>query len=123
MNKAQYRLIIRLLLENTAWTILLTGASGEENFVHELAKDFPHERGKEMVGRFSLIEFFPVIRNSSMLITSSTCPLHIANAVRVPLLGFFCPVKPHTPKRWGPYDPQKWVVTPKLDRPEICEFK
>jgi len=59
LNKAQYRLIIRLLLENTAWTILLTGASGEENFVHELAKDFPHERVKEMVGRFSLAEFFP----------------------------------------------------------------
>jgi len=123
LNKAQYRLIIRLLLEKTVWTILLTGASGEENFVHELAKDFPHERVKEMVGRFSLAEFFPVIRNSSLLITSSTGPLHIANAVRVPLLGFFCPVKPHTPKRWGPYDPQKWVVTPKLDRPEICEFK
>ena len=76
-----------------------------------------------MVGRFSLAEFFPVIRNSSLRITSSTCPLHIANAVRVPLLGFFCPVKPSTPKRWGPYDPQKWVVTPKLDRTEICEFK
>jgi len=59
LNKAQYRLIIRLLLEKTAWTILSTGASGEGNFVHELARDFPNERVKEMVGRFSLAEFFP----------------------------------------------------------------
>jgi ADP-heptose:LPS heptosyltransferase len=117
LNKAQYRLIIRLLLEKTVWTILSTGASGEEKLVHELAEDFPHERVKEMVGRFSLAEFFPVIRNSSLLITSSTGPLHLANAVGIPLLGFFCSAKPHTPKRWGPYDQQKWVVTPKLDRP------
>ncbi|MDP6295164.1 MAG: hypothetical protein QF618_04045 [SAR324 cluster bacterium] len=47
LNKAQYRLIIRLLLEKTAWTILSTGALGEGNFVHELAMDFPHERVKE----------------------------------------------------------------------------
>jgi heptosyltransferase-2 len=123
LNKEQYRLIIRLLLEKTAWTVLLTGTSAEENLVHEIAADFPQERVKEIVGRFSLAEFFSVIRNSSLLITSSTGPLHLANAAGTPLLGFFCPVKPHTPKRWGPYDQQKWVVTPKLDSPEICEFK
>jgi len=123
LNKAQYRLIIRLLLEKTEWTVLLTGASGEENLVHELAADFTPERVKEMVGRFPLAEFFSVIRNSSLLITSSTGPLHLANAAETPLLGFFCPVKPHTPKRWGPYDQQKWVVSPKLEIPEICDFK
>ena len=46
----------------------------------------------------------------------------LANAVKTPLLGFFCPAKPHTPTRWGPYDQQKWVVTPTLDSPEICKF-
>jgi len=106
LNKAQYRLIIRLLLEKTAWTILSTGASGEGNFVHELAKDFPNERVKEMEGRFSLAEFFPVIRNSSLLITSITCPLYISSS-ESSAAWFFCPVKPHTPKRCGPYDPQK----------------
>jgi ADP-heptose:LPS heptosyltransferase len=88
LNKAQYRLIIRLLLEKTAWIVLLTGALGAENFVHELAMDFPHERIKETVGRFSLAELFPVILNSSLLIPGSACPLHIAITVRVPLIGF-----------------------------------
>jgi heptosyltransferase-3 len=123
LNKTQYRLIIRLLLENTNWTILLTGTSSECEMVHELASGFPKGRVKEIAGRFSLAEFFSLIRNSSLLITSSTGPLHLANAAGTPLLGFFCPVKPHTPQRWGPYDQQKWVVTPKLDGPEICKLK
>ena len=123
LNKTQYRLIIGLLLEKTNWTVLLTGTSGEEQLIHELASGFTKERVKELACRFSLVEFFSVIRNSSLLITSSTGPLHLANASGTPLLGFFCPVKPHTPQRWGPYDQQKWVVTPKLESPEICKLK
>jgi ADP-heptose:LPS heptosyltransferase len=64
-----------------------------------------------------------VIRNSSLLVTSSTGPLHLANAAGTPLLGFFCPAKPHTPDRWGPYDQQQWVVTPKIDGPGTCQLK
>ena len=123
LNEEQYKLIIRLLLEKTDWTVLLTGVSGEENVVNALAADFPEERVKKTVGRFSLAELFTVIRNASLLITSSTGPLHLANAAGTPLLGFFCPAKPHTPTRWGPYDQQQWVVTPNLDWPEICELK
>jgi hypothetical protein len=47
----------------------------------------------------------------------------MANAVGTPLLGFFCPAKPHTPDRWGPYDQQQWAVTPKLGGPETCQLK
>ena len=62
-------------------------------------------------------EFFPV------LVATSTGPLHLANAAGTPLLGFFCPTKPHTPDRWGPYNQQQWVVTPKLDGAENCQLK
>jgi len=123
LNEKQYRLIISLLLEKTDCVVLLTGVSGEENSVAKLAVDFPEERVKRTVGRFSLSELFIVIRNASLLIASSTGPLHLANAVGTPVLGFFCPAKPHTPNRWGPHDQQQWVVTPKLDRPKFCELK
>jgi len=123
LNEKQYKLIISLLLEKTECVVLLTGVSADENLVNNIAADFPEERVKKTVGRFSLPELFFVIRNALLLIASSTGPLHLANAAGTPLLGFFCPAKPHTPKRWGPYDQQQWVVTPKLDRPEICELK
>ena len=116
-------LIIRLLLENTSWTVLLTGILEEEKLVNKLAAGFPKDRVKKAAGRFSLAELFSVIRNSSLLITSSTGPLHMANAVNTPLLGFFCPTKPHTPDRWGPYDQKQWVVTPKLEGTETCQLK
>ena len=123
LNADQYILIIRLLLENTNWSVLLTGISKEVNLINELASGFPEERVKKSAGRFSLKELFSVIRNSSLLVTSSTGPLHMANAAGTPLLGFFCPAKPHTPDRWGPYDQQKWVVTPNLNGPETCQLK
>ena len=123
LNAEQYMLIIRLLLENTSWTVLLTGILEEEKLVNKLAAGFPKDRVKKAAGRFSLAELFSVIRNSSLLITSSTGPLHMANAVNTPLLGFFCPKKPHTPKRWGPYDQKQWVISPKLEGTETCQLK
>ena len=123
LNAEQYILIIRLLLENTSWTVLLTGISEEKKMVSELADCFQEDRVKKVAGRFSLADLFSVIRNSSLLITSSTGPLHMANAAGTPLLGFFCPAKPHTPDRWGPYDQKQWVVSPKLDMPETCQLK
>ena len=123
LSQIQYRLIIKLLLEKTPFTILLTGTIGDEILVNELVEGFPKDRVKNMVGRFSLEKFFSIIRNSTLLITTSTGPLHLANSVGIPILGFFCPAKPHTPKRWGPYHQQEWVVTPKLQSPASCEFK
>ena len=123
LNNEQYKLIIRLLLEKTDWTVLLTGIAREEHLVHEIAVDFPQERVKSVVGRFSLAEFFSVIRKASLLISSSTGPLHMANASNTPVLGFFCPAKPHTPDRWGPYNQKQWAVTPELDWPVVCKLK
>jgi len=120
LNKKQYKLIVSLLLERTDWTILLTGISEERKYVHDLANNFSEERVKEKVDRFSLLDFFSVVRNASLLIASSTGPLHMANAAKTPVLGFFCPAKPHTPIRWGPYGQQEWVLTPKLSWPDVC---
>ena len=123
LDKNQYELIVNLLIENTDWTILLTGTSEDIKFVHDLAINLPMQRVKVMVDRFSLLDFFSILRNASLLITSSTGPLHMANAVNIPLLCFFCPAKPYTPIRWGPYHQQKWVVTPNFNEPNICNYK
>ena len=120
LSKKQYKLINQLLLEKTDWTILLTGISEEKQFIHDLAINFSEERVREAVDRFSLEDFFSVVRNASLLIASSTGPIHMANAAKIPVLGFFCPAKPHTPIRWGPYDQKEWAITPNLNWPDVC---
>ncbi len=120
LTKEQYKLIIKLLIEKTDWTILLTGVSEEKKFVQDLAMNFSEERVREVVERFSLEDFFSVIRKASLLISSSTGPLHMANAAKIPVLGFFCHAKPHTPTRWGPYDQKEWAITPNLNWPDVC---
>ena len=83
-------------------------------------------RGDEIVnftGKLSLVQLMECIRNARLLITSSTGPLHLADAQNTPVLGFFCPLPPHTPVRWGPYQQKEWVVKPELDSPERCRMK
>ena len=63
------------------------------------------------------------IRNARLMITSSTGPVHLADAQNTPVLGFYCPLPPHTPVRWGPYQQSNWVVMPELKIPERCQMK
>tara|TARA_Y100001970_G_C14251975_1_gene872504 strand:- start:817 stop:1887 length:1071 start_codon:yes stop_codon:yes gene_type:complete len=123
LTKKQYELIVDILVNKTDWIILLTGISKEIKLVNELAKNFSNERIIAKAGSFSLSDFFSIVRNASLLVTSSTGPLHMANSSNTPVLSFFCPAKPHTPTRWGPYDQQNWAITPNLSYPEICNLK
>ena len=74
-------------------------------------------------GKLNLVQLMECIRNARLLITSSTGPLHLADAQNTPVLGFFCPLPPHTPVRWGPYQQREWVVSPDLKSPDRCRMK
>ena len=47
----------------------------------------------------------------------------MADAQNAPVLGFFCPLPPHTPVRWGPYQQIEWVVSPDLKSLDRCRMK
>jgi len=60
-----------------------------------------------------------------LFISNSTGPLHIARAMDIPLLAFYCPAIPCSPERWGPYNQLDSVITPRLEpcksgNPEKC---
>lgn len=123
LTPEQYRFLVQHLLVETSWTVLLTGSEAEVEMVNELMEGLPEKRVLNVAGRFGLGELMRVIREARLLISSSTGTLHMANAAGTPLLGFFCPAVPHTPRRWGPYDQQEWVVTPDLGGPLRCQHK
>ena len=47
-----------------------------------------------------------------LLITSSTGPMHICAALKVPTLAFFCPLTACSPKLWGPLGNKSDIVLP-----------
>ncbi len=121
LSVEQYRVLIAGLLVQTPWDIRLTGTAEEIELSQQLAAGFPENRVQNLAGQHDLGSLFECIAGTQLLITSSTGPLHLANAINTPTLSFFCPARPHTPKRWGPYHQQEWVVAPDLAGFDWCQ--
>jgi ADP-heptose:LPS heptosyltransferase len=65
-----------------------------------------------LCGKLSLKMLKPLIKHSAFLISNSTGIIHIAAALKVPVIGFY-PNTPHiSAKRWGPYADNKIIISP-----------
>jgi len=58
------------------------------------------ERRLDLTGRTSLLEMIEWIRQSEMLITNDTGPMHVGAALGTPVTGLFGPTDP---RQTGPY--------------------
>jgi ADP-heptose:LPS heptosyltransferase len=65
-----------------------------------------------LLNRTGLDDLVHIISKAKLLISGGTGPLHLADALGVPVLGFF-PNSHHLgPKRWGPRGPKTMALTP-----------
>lgn len=117
----QYRHLTRQLLEDTNQQILFTGAATEADIIKQITTGLPTERLRNLTGNYDLQQLCTVISQSSLMIASSTGPLHIANAFRVPVLSYYCPSPPCSPRRWGPYGQEEWVLLPNVTPCNHCQ--
>ncbi|HCV43696.1 MAG TPA: hypothetical protein DGH68_09450 [Bacteroidetes bacterium] len=110
------RLALRFQTDRGA-QVLVTGAKGEERKVAEVLLA---TKGKAipLVGKLSLKELSALIKRSSLFISNSTGPLHIAVAVGTPVVSLFPQATPMSAVRWGPYTSKKRVLVP--DKPIDC---
>ncbi len=77
--------------------------------------------------RESIIKFSAL----DVLISSSTGPMHICAALKVPTISVFCPLTACSPKLWGPLGNKSKVLLPKDDycktqcpgNPKICRYE
>ena len=76
-----------------------------------------------------LTELVSLIKRSRLFIGNSTGPMHIASALKVPVVAIFGPVHPlDSYQEWGPWGPGHIVVSKNLNcldcHPSDCrEFK
>lgn len=78
----------------------------------------------------SLRELILYISKFDVLISSSTGPMHIASALKVPTVSMFCPLPACSPKLWGPLGNKHEIILPKENfckmncpgDPHICTF-
>ncbi len=79
----------------------------------------------------SLREIILYISRFDVLVTPSTGSMHIASALKVPVVAMFCPLPACSPKLWGPIGNKSEIILPPENYcktkcpgdPHICNFE
>ncbi len=112
--------IVRFLAEKVSWDILLVGSKSEGPLLEQIQRLAGVERLHRIAGDWNLEEYLAIIAGSRLFISNSTGPLHLARAFEVPLLAFYCPAIPCSPRRWGPYNRPEAVLVPEVEPCNSC---
>jgi heptosyltransferase-2 len=98
----------------------------------ETQPGFPDgDRVIDMRGRRSLRELMAILSHLHCLVSSSTGPMHVAAALRVPTVSLFCPLPACSPELWGPRGNRASIVLPPRGScaarcpsdPKLCRFE
>jgi lipopolysaccharide heptosyltransferase II len=99
--------------------------TGNKNEIEMCGKVKTSDRVKNLAGKFNLDELIFIIGKSTMFISNSTGPMHIAAALGKYAIGFYPKIVSCSKERWGPYTNKKLVYEPGIDcnncKREQCE--
>jgi ADP-heptose:LPS heptosyltransferase len=89
------------LVREFGGTLLLTGTESEAALLRELVVELAARgvRGIELGGRLELPVLVALLARADLLLSNDTGPVHLASAVRTPVVGFY---GPNSPKLYGP---------------------
>ena len=107
------KVVLKNLLES-GYQVVLTGSSDLEEVTYnqELAQDVTHEGFYNLTGKLTLHELAAAIDQSQAVITVDSLPMHMAAALKKPLVAIFGPT---SSLRWGPWqNPQAIIVSKHL---------
>ncbi len=99
-------------LDDDDYQIILTGSKNEIELCDKIKST---SNAKNLSGRFNLTEIIALISKSSMFISNSTGPIHIAAALGKFTVGFYPKIVSCSKERWGPYTNKKIVFEPQID--------
>ncbi|MEO6891778.1 MAG: glycosyltransferase family 9 protein [Ktedonobacteraceae bacterium] len=96
--------VLDLLVERLDAVVALTGAHDEQELVtrvHERVQ--PHHRRAvlPLAGKLSFPQLCALIEAADLTVTNNTGPMHIAAAVKTPVVALFALTNP--PEQWGPW--------------------
>jgi ADP-heptose:LPS heptosyltransferase len=96
--------VIDLVIERLGATVIVTGAGDEQDLVEQILERVQeHNRRATLAcaGTLPFPEFCAVIEAADLAITNNTGPMHIAAAVKTPVVALFALTNP--PAQWGPW--------------------
>lgn len=109
--------------------VVVTGSASEKGVVNKICEPFPDHFVMSLAGKTNLRQLMAWESEACLHISGDTGPLHIANALRTPIVGLYGPT---LPERSGPYaHPQASIVvapqlpdrTPQMRRDDRIDMK
>lgn len=124
LNYNEYRKLIEKLSLEKKFKVVVTDLKPPEEIQNIPNVFYPM---KEVTLRESIIKFSVL----DVLISSSTGPMHICAALKIPTISVFCPLPACSPKLWGPLGNKSIILLPKEDycktqcpgNPKICRYE
>ena len=95
-----YAEVADLAIEQLGATVALTGAESERELVARVESRMRHD-ALALAGELSFGELCALIEAADLTITNNTGPMHIAAAVKTPVVALFALTNP--PEQWGPW--------------------
>ena len=99
-----YAQVLDLLIERLGATVVVTGTQDEQTLVERLL-DRVQEHNRRAIlacaGTLPFPDFCALIEAADLTITNNTGPMHIAAAVKTPVVALFALTNP--PEQWGPW--------------------
>jgi ADP-heptose:LPS heptosyltransferase len=99
-----YAEVVAMLVERLGATVLVTGAESEIELVDRIVARLPTPIGKRvhgLAGKLTFEELCATIESADITVTNNTGPMHIAAAVKTPVVALFALTNP--PEQWGPW--------------------
>lgn len=113
------------LREFKNYKIIITGTKNDESQIENLLSNFRNEVGKTIyncIALFTLRELMVLIELSSLFISNSTGPIHIAGALGKKIIGFYPNAAPMSPVRWRPLSENAKILTPSKNPTDMNEI-
>ncbi len=94
-----YAWVVNKLIERFDAKIILLGGPGEENLAGKI-QDMMKYKAVNLAGKLTLNDLVYVINRLNLILTNDSGPMHIAAAVKTPVVAIF---GPEDPRLFGPY--------------------
>ncbi len=96
----QYAAVADLLVERLGATVVLTGTADEAALVARVRARMRRE-ALVLAGALPFAGFCALVETADLTITNNTGPMHVAAAVKTPVVALFALTNP--PEQWGPW--------------------
>lgn len=125
-----YARLADMIIDKLKIRTVFSGRGNDLTIINEVIKSMKNS-SPDIFSPDNVQELIALISLARCFIGPSTGPLHIANALNIPVVGFYSPVKVQSKKRWGPYNNtgKTLVFSPDVECPrrfrcayEKCEY-